>query len=129
MLGDTQLIDYLGENGSSAKSLDCLLVVAEKNQQSGKTHDHTKAGHAHCLLEMKGFPKGREIDVLGIEMDDATSKQVVINVLASDANAPQVKDKVFPKHTKELAMVLHKDVTKTHEEPNVHNATTVANPN
>jgi hypothetical protein len=28
-----------------------------------------------------------------------------------------------------LAMVLHKDVTKTHEEPNVHNATTVANPN
>jgi hypothetical protein len=78
---------------------------------------------------MKGFPKGREIDVLGIEMDDATSKQVVINVLASDANAPQFKDKVFPKHTKELAMVLHKDVTKTHEEPNVHNATTVANPN
>jgi hypothetical protein len=28
MLGDTQLIDCLRESGFSAKSLDCLLVVA-----------------------------------------------------------------------------------------------------
>jgi hypothetical protein len=29
-------------------------------------------------------------------MDDTTSNQVVINVLASDVNAPKVKDEVLP---------------------------------
>jgi hypothetical protein len=69
---------------------------------------------------MKGFSKGREIDVLGTEMDNVTSKQMVINVLASDVNAPKVRDEVLPQHTKELAMVLHKDVTEIHEEANAH---------
>jgi len=43
MLGDTQLIDYSEDNGSSAKSSYCLLVVAQKNQWFGKIPDHTKA--------------------------------------------------------------------------------------
>jgi hypothetical protein len=53
MLGDTQLIDYSEENGSSAKSSYCFLVVAQKNQWFGKTLEHTKAkkaSHAHCLF-------------------------------------------------------------------------------
>jgi hypothetical protein len=34
----------------------------------------------------------------------------------------QVRDEVLPQHTKELAMVVHKDVTKTHEKGNAHDA-------
>jgi hypothetical protein len=42
--------------------------------------------------------------------------------------APKVKDEVFPQHTKKLAMVVHKDVLKTHEEANAHDVATVAVP-
>jgi hypothetical protein len=83
MLGDTQLIDYSWESVYSAKSLNCLLLVAQKNQRFGKTPNHTKAkkaSHAHCLLEMKGSSKGKEVDVLGTKVDDANSKQVVTNI-------------------------------------------------
>jgi hypothetical protein len=102
MLGDTQLIDYSRESGSNAKSSDCFLEVGQKSQWSRKTPDHTKAkkaGHAHYLLEMKGSFESKDVDVLGIEMDDETSKQVVIDVLARDVNAPKVRAKVLPQHT------------------------------
>jgi len=32
MLGNTQSFDCLGENGYNAKSLDCLLIVAQNSQ-------------------------------------------------------------------------------------------------
>jgi hypothetical protein len=48
---------------------------------------------------------------------------VVTNVLASDVNAPKVRHEVLPRHTKELVMVVHKDVGETHEEANAHDAT------
>jgi hypothetical protein len=41
-----------------------------------------------ACLEMKGFSKGKDVDVLGTEVHDATSKEVVIDVLAIDVNAP-----------------------------------------
>jgi hypothetical protein len=99
LLGDTQLIDYLGESGSSAKSSNRLIVMAQKNQWFGKTPDHTKAkksSRAHCLLEMKGSSKGKDVNVLGTEVDDVTSKEMVTNVLAIDVNALKVKDEVLP---------------------------------
>lgn len=117
------MIDYSKESGSSAKSLNCLLVVAQKSQRSGKTLDHTKEKkvcRAHYLLEMKGFFEGMDVDVLGTKVDDATSKQVVTDVLASNVNALKVKDEVLPQHIEDLAMVVHKDIAKIHEEVNVH---------
>jgi hypothetical protein len=48
MSGDTQLIDCLGGSDYSAKSSYCLLIVAQKNQRVGKTHDHTKAKKHKC---------------------------------------------------------------------------------
>jgi hypothetical protein len=131
MLANTQLIDYSKESGCSAKSLNYLLVVAQKSQRSRKTLDHTKAKKVHCaccLLEMKGSSKGMDVDVLGTKVDDATSKQMVIDVLASDVNALKVRDEVLPQHIEELAMVVHKDVTEIHEEANVHDAAIVAIP-
>ncbi len=56
-------------------------------------------GHAHYLLEMKGSFESKDVDVLGIEVDDETSKQVVIDVLASDVNAPKVRGELLPQHT------------------------------
>jgi hypothetical protein len=37
--------------------------------------------------------------VLGIEVDDVTIYQVVIDVLANDVNAPKIRDEVLPQHT------------------------------
>jgi hypothetical protein len=59
---------------------------------------------------MKGFYEGMDVDVLGTEVNDTTFKQVVTDVLASDANAPKVKNEVLPQHIEKLAMVVHKDV-------------------
>ncbi len=53
---------------------------------------------------------------------------MVINVLASDVNAPKVKDEVLPQHTKKLAMAMHKDVAKTHEKTNAHDVAIVVVP-
>jgi hypothetical protein len=63
--------------------------------------------------------------VLGIEVDDATIYQVVIDVLANDVNALKVRDEVLPQHTQKLAMVVHKDVAETHEKANAHDAATM----
>jgi hypothetical protein len=61
-------------------------------------------------------------------VDDATSKQMVVDVLASDVNAPKVRNEILPQHIKKLAMVVHKDVAKTHGETNAHDVATVAIP-
>jgi hypothetical protein len=50
------------------------------------------------------------------------------SLISSDVNVPKVRDEVLPQHIEELAMVVHKDVAKIHEEGNVHDATTVAVP-
>ncbi len=76
--------------------------MVRRNQWFGKTPDHTKANkanHAHCLLEMKGSSKGKDVDVLGTEVDDGASKKVVTDVLAIDVNAPKVRNEVLPQHT------------------------------
>ncbi len=80
---------------------------------------------AHCLLEMKGSFEGKDVNVLGTEVDDATTNQVVTDVLANDVNAPKVRDEVLPQHTKKLSMVVHKNVTETHKKANAHDATTM----
>jgi hypothetical protein len=48
---------------------------------------------------MKGSSKGKDVDVLGTEVDDGASKKVVTDVLAIDVNAPKVRNEVLPQHT------------------------------
>ncbi len=55
-----------------------------------------KGKEGPLLAGNEGFSKGKDVHVLGMEVDDATSKQVVIDVLANDVNAPKVRDEVFP---------------------------------
>ncbi len=89
MLGDTQLIDCSRGNDSSAKSSNCLLVVAQKSQWARKTHDHTKAKkrrHAQNLVAMKS--KVEDVDVLGIVVDGAMFNQVVNDVHEGAVNVP-----------------------------------------
>jgi hypothetical protein len=71
---------------------------------------------------MKGSFESKDVDVLGMEVDDATINQVVTNVLVSDVNAPKVRDEILPQHIKKLAIVVHKVVAETHEEANAHDA-------
>jgi hypothetical protein len=59
---------------------------------------------------MKGFYEVMDVDVLGTEVNDTTSKQVVTDVLVSDVSAPKVKNEALPQHIEKLAMVVHKDV-------------------
>ncbi|CAM6009967.1 unnamed protein product [Sphagnum balticum] len=77
------------------------------------------------LLEMKGTFEVEDVDVLGMVEDEAKSNKMVVDaksnkmvsdVQVGDVNASsQMKSKALSKVAKNLAVVVHKDVPKSHE--------------